>query len=225
MITAVVTNHNYERYLKQCIDSAILYCDEILVYDDGSTDGSMELLSTYGDKIKVTHQDAASGDPVWGSNLGIQEATGDYLIFLDADNWLLRRPPETGYDYTVVELSSYLEDEFIKVCAYSNWDVSTPKRCLKRFVDNHGMPFPWGGIWKTDFIKDLRWRRWRGTSYAADFRTAVDWCLQAPRVTSFHEPTVAYRKHAGQWTAVRGEPHDLWVQDVNRVAQELKAWL
>jgi len=223
-VTAVITNHDYGRYLRQCVDSALEFCDEVLVYDDGSTDDSLAILAEYGDRIRLVHRDDATGCPVWGSNLGIEQATCYHLLFLDSDNYLLRRPPETDADYTFVDLPVVKDDGTpIETWQFATWPL-TARGALKRFIQYRGMPFPWAGVWRTDFIRHLRWRRWvPETGYAADFRTAVDWCLQGPTLAHDPVPYMVFRNHEGQWSA---SPDDVLVGDavttaVNRASRLL----
>ncbi len=101
-LTAVITNHNYGQYLEQCLDSAIKFCDEVRVYDDASTDKSMDILQEYvelGVRGYFSTTGKPTGDPVWGSNMGIVQTKTTHLIFLDADNYLLSAPPQLDYDY------------------------------------------------------------------------------------------------------------------------------
>jgi hypothetical protein len=213
MLTAIVTSCNYARYLPRCLESALEFCDEVLVYDDGSTDDTLGICSRY--PVKVTHRDDATGDPVWGSNLGIKHATGDHLIFLDADNYLIAPPPVTDADYTFAPIRIVDDSErALTLWEYPTWPL-TAWECWAKFVAScnagsaadvmrtagtPGMPFPWGGVWRTEFIKPLRWRPWKTTAFAADFRTALDWCKRNPTLAYVPEPFLAFRKHDGQWS-------------------------
>lgn len=224
-ITAVITNHNYGRYLVQCIDSALTYCDEVLVYDDGSTDDSLDVLKQYGASIGVTHRHTASGDPIWGSNCGITDATSDYVIFLDADNWLINTIPQLDYDYVFANIASCDDGgNLIETLDFVTFP-RTPKECLSRFVTTIGMPYPWGGVWRREFIKDLRWRGWDGTGYAADWRTAVDWCLQAPTIGYSSDSFLSFRNHSGQWSQRTGDSEIKCHDDAVKTAQNLQIWL
>lgn len=223
-VSVVVTNHNYARFLPKCIDSALEFCDEVLVYDDGSTDDSLDVLAGYGDRIRLECNPVASGDPVWGSNLGIRDFTSTHLIFLDADNWLTRRPPETEFDYTFCDLP--ITDE--SGCVVSGWTFegwpTTAHDALHKFLSGQGMPFPWGGVWHRRFVEDKRWRRWRGTGFAADYRTAVDWCLDSPTLHYGGETFMSFRSHDGQWSG-QTEQAAICERDVIRVLDNLKQLL
>lgn len=87
----IIPIYNVEKYLRQCIDSVLaenfLDCEIILV-NDGSPDGCGEICDEYANKyshIKVIHKH--NGGLSDARNAGIKEAKGDYLIFLDSDDY------------------------------------------------------------------------------------------------------------------------------------------
>ena len=54
LVSIIVNNYNYQRFLTEAIDSALkqTYCNtEVIVVDDGSTDGSLEIIASYGRRI------------------------------------------------------------------------------------------------------------------------------------------------------------------------------
>lgn len=89
-ISIVTISFNQKKYLRQCIDSILSQteCDlEYIVVDPGSTDGSRELIESYGDKIvKVFALDKGPAD---GLNQGFKQATGDVYGFINSDDYLL----------------------------------------------------------------------------------------------------------------------------------------
>jgi glycosyltransferase involved in cell wall biosynthesis len=87
--SVVIVNYNYERYLRDAIDSALDQGDsvEVIVVDDGSTDGSADVIRSYGDRVRPVRQ-ANTGQGA-ASTAGFAVARGDVVCFLDADDLLL----------------------------------------------------------------------------------------------------------------------------------------
>ncbi|MBW3552583.1 MAG: glycosyltransferase family 2 protein [Gemmatimonadetes bacterium] len=87
-ISAILTNHNYADHLGAALDS-VLAQDydgpvEIIVVDDGSTDGSLEVLRSYGKQFAVIRQE--NRGQLLALREGMARAEGDILCFLDADD-------------------------------------------------------------------------------------------------------------------------------------------
>jgi len=90
-ISVVTPCYNAERFVGQTIQSVLdqTYQDfEIIVVDDGSTDGSPRIIEGFGDpRIRLIFQ--ANGGPAKARNTGVRAATGEFLAFLDADDLAL----------------------------------------------------------------------------------------------------------------------------------------
>ena len=88
LVSVVIPNYNYARYLQQAIDS-VLNQDytpiEVIVVDDGSTDNSSEILLSYGARIKVIKINN-SGAPT-ARNFGLMSTQGEYIAYLDSDDY------------------------------------------------------------------------------------------------------------------------------------------
>lgn len=88
LVSVIIPSYNYLKYISRCIESAQSqdYPNiELIIVDDGSTDGSFEFLQELNSKIKVIHQ-SNQGVSI-ARNRGLLEATGDYIAFLDADDY------------------------------------------------------------------------------------------------------------------------------------------
>lgn len=87
--SVIINNYNYEQFLQQAIDSALNqhYANiEVIVVDDGSTDNSRELISSYNDKvISVLKENRGQASAL---NAGFNVSQGEIIIFLDADDYL-----------------------------------------------------------------------------------------------------------------------------------------
>lgn len=101
-VSVIVAVYNEEKYLKRCLDSLIsqtLKDIEIIIVDDGSTDNTSLICDEYADMygfIRVLHQ-KNSGQGIARNN-GIQIATGDYIGFVDGDDWVREEMFEKLYD-------------------------------------------------------------------------------------------------------------------------------
>lgn len=101
MLSIIIPVYNTEQYLSACIDSVLAqtYADyELLLVDDGSTDRSGEVCDDYAlkdERIRVFHKE--NGGVSSARNLGIDNANGDWICFLDADDTLV---PDSLSTYT-----------------------------------------------------------------------------------------------------------------------------
>lgn len=88
-LSIIIPLYNCEKYIKESIDSVlnINYLNvEIIVIDDGSTDNSAEIVKQYGDEVRLYQ--VRNGGASYARNIGLKKAVGDYIMFLDADDYL-----------------------------------------------------------------------------------------------------------------------------------------
>ncbi len=91
-LSIVIPMYNTEKYIGQCIKSVLDIKgieNEIIIINDGSTDRSPEIVREYEKKsshIKVVNQENQGAS--MARNRGIEECTGDYIYFLDSDDWI-----------------------------------------------------------------------------------------------------------------------------------------
>ena len=94
MISVVVNNFNYAEFVADAIDSALAQRGaetEVIVVDDGSTDGSRDVIHSYGNRVRTRLKD--NGGQASAFNAGFRASRGEIVIFLDADDTLL---PDTA---------------------------------------------------------------------------------------------------------------------------------
>jgi|CXWL01.1.fsa_nt_gi glycosyltransferase involved in cell wall biosynthesis len=93
LVTVVIPNYNYAHYLRETIDSVLsqTYPNiEIIVVDDGSKDGSKEVLASYGSQIQAIFQQNQGVSAA--RNNGAGAGSGEFIAFLDADDaWLTEK--------------------------------------------------------------------------------------------------------------------------------------
>ena len=90
LVTVVIPTYNSEKYIKKAIDSALAQDVEleVIVVNDASTDGTLNLLAEYQKKDNFTLVENKTNLGAAASrNLGVAKAQGEYVAFLDADDW------------------------------------------------------------------------------------------------------------------------------------------
>lgn len=170
-VSIIVNNHDYERYLSAAIDSALAQTHdrtEVVVVDDGSTDGSREVIASYGDLlVPVLKPNGGQGSAF---NAGFAASSGDIVLFLDADDVL---DPQAAA--RVVEL-------------FASPDVALAMFRL-RVVDAEGRPTGHLRPRRTGVMPDGDLRRhvvrhrcfhWQPTSGLAFARSALELVLPMP---------------------------------------------
>ena len=129
----VVPVYNVEAYLKQCVNSILVqtFADyEVILVDDGSNDESSKICDEYAEKdnrIQVIHKD--NGGQALARNIGTKQASGQYLIYLDSDDYIvydtfleeLYRKAMTSFpDIICYKFQKYFDDtKEMKECNFS----------------------------------------------------------------------------------------------------------
>lgn len=120
LLSVVIPVYNNREYLRQCVESILRqqYKDlEILLIDDGSWDGSELLcdeLSLIDQRIRVIHK--SNGGAVSARKCGCQEASAEYITFVDSDDWI----NEDMYAYLMHELIENQVDIITSGFLYTN---------------------------------------------------------------------------------------------------------
>ncbi len=201
MISIIVPVYKVEPYLRQCVDSILeqTYRDiEVLLIDDGSPDNCGEICDEYGRKdqrVRVFHTDNRGLSAA--RNLGLREAQGEYIGFVDSDDWiepdmyevLLRRIQETESDITTcafwVDFITFSQTVKIPEANYKG--TESIEALLDRKISNH--------VWNKLYHKDL----FASTSFPEgcnheDIATMHRFLNEARVVATSSEPKYHYRQ-------------------------------
>jgi hypothetical protein len=105
----IISSYNYDRYLSTAINSALTQTyknKEVIVVDDGSTDGSRDIISGYGSRIVAVLKD--NGGQASAFNAGVNKSSGEVIFFLDSDDVMLMTAVEQA-------VSLFVAPDVIKV--------------------------------------------------------------------------------------------------------------
>ncbi|MCU0339392.1 MAG: glycosyltransferase family 2 protein [Spirosomaceae bacterium] len=161
VVSVIMPVYNGEKYLKEAIESVLTQTYqsiELIVINDGSADSSEEIIQSYGERIIYLCQ--ANKGVGAARNVGIQAAKGEYIAFLDQDDWY----PAERIDFLVKEAK---KNDAPVTIGYSQYVFETPE-ARQRWpqVPADGRMFVSGlgaGLFKKDvfeehgpFVEDLR---------------------------------------------------------------------
>lgn len=109
-VSVIVPVYNVEKYLKRCLDSILAAAKfatevetEIICVNDGSTDNSAAVLEAYADRVRIFHKE--NGGQGSARNLGLDNMTGDFVMFVDSDDFI---PEDAIAKFTKVAVDSGL---------------------------------------------------------------------------------------------------------------------
>lgn len=202
-VSIIIPVYNVEKYLSQCLDSVLeqTFTDlDILVIDDGSTDRSGSICDEYAAKesrIRVFHTENKGLSAA--RNYGLDRCNGDYIAFLDSDDWLENRAIEL-----LVE-SILSEDADIAVCGhYVEWEdysevgsvpdaprISTGNAIVNEYLHGIGIGVQiWNKLYRSNILYRIRFPEHR---LYEDIATTYKFLETANRLVRVPELLVHYR--------------------------------
>ena len=170
-VSVIVPVYNVERYLEQCVGSILrqtLRDLEILLVNDASTDGSLALARRFEDDPRVRVIDKPHGGLGDTRNWGVREASGEYLAFVDSDDWLeddaFERLTEAadagGADLTVFNfVRENVTDGVSRVCSLPIDPAAPREETAARVLAELIGPSPDSGAWRSVEMLGCAWRR------------------------------------------------------------------
>lgn len=234
-LSVIIPVFNCERYLKECLESVRVQTMsdfEVICVDDGSTDNTAVILDEFAaldKRFKVIHQ--ANGGQGKARNTGIDNAKGDYIAFVDADDWVDKNFLEllvTNVEakmIPVVGLAIELPNQTICRGSEEERTITGRDEILRAFVDGEvdvylkrkRFAFPGGYLWNKLFPREL----FEGVSFdevgiMEDVRMFLRLIDKGVRIKTIKAYPYHYRQHDESrvhdmsfktWK----EGHDTWV--------------
>lgn len=154
-VSIVIPAYNSENVINKCIDSILnqTYKNfEVIVVNDGSKDKTLDILNEYKEKYNnITVISKENAGQAQARNDGIKVAKGDYLMFIDADDFIEN-------DYLEIMVNKAIEtDADICISGYKNFDDDYNFVSEVKYKDHFWTRFltcvAWGKLFKMDFMK------------------------------------------------------------------------
>ena len=158
-VSVIVPVYKVEQYISKCLDSLVnqtLEDMEIIVVNDGSPDNREKIIKDYAKKYKnIKYLKKENGGLSSARNFGLKHATGEYIGFVDSDDYVDKRMYQMMYekaleasaDLVVCDLNYVYEDKEEK--AYSN--IKTDTTDIKSIMNNI-YPAAWNKLYKKELF-------------------------------------------------------------------------
>ena len=161
--TVIIPAYNASKYIKRCVLSLKnqTYKNvEIIVINDGSTDNTLEIINS----LDITVIDKENGGVSSARNMGLKIATGDYILFVDADDYVEKNYIESivniinEYNYDIIETPLVFEANIKNnIANYTEYKIEGERKSLnfsQEYFDNE-LRYVIGVFYKKELIKDL----------------------------------------------------------------------
>lgn len=205
-ISIIIPIYNVERYLRQCIDSILAqtFTDfELLLIDDGSPDGCPAICDEYAEKdarIRVFHKQ--NGGVTSARNKGLNNANGNWIIYIDGDDWIEPTYVEELYnaainneaDIAICGFRFVYEDGSSVIEHPTIWD-DNKQASLNRYIASIWTT-ACGTIQKSSLYKDNGVQSPKDLTFCEDFHLMVRLCYFANKVVSINRPLYNYRQRS-----------------------------
>lgn len=164
-LSIIVPVYNTERYLAECLDSILnqktTFTYEVICIDDGSPDGSIDILYQYEKKYPIIRVIRQLNRGFSGArNRGLDESLGKYIMFVDSDDRLgenaiqaMMKASESG-EYDIVSCGFYVFNEKGEKTKYIESEYETTEKGYDG-VSHHQCYF-WGKVYKHSFWRNIR---------------------------------------------------------------------
>ncbi|MBR6040479.1 MAG: glycosyltransferase family 2 protein [Clostridia bacterium] len=206
MISVIVPVYNVEAYLAQCLDSVLAqtYHDlEILLIDDGSTDRSGSICDAYqakDERIRVFHTDNHGLSAA--RNVGLDHASGDYILLLDSDDWI-----DENTAQILLEYAARYEADVVSCAYYCEWKnrrdikekldhpiILEGKQIMRAHIQEPYLGYvPWNKLYDKRLFSDIRYPAGRKHEDVIITHKLLE---SAERVVCIPEALFHYRKRA-----------------------------
>lgn len=203
-VSVIVPVYNASQYIGNTLNSIInqdFDSYEIIVIDDGSTDDSLAIINRTLENIEIPHRiihQENAGVSV-ARNVGIEASKGDYLVFIDADDYVTPNHLSTLYngesDFSLILYVKEDGDKLIKMDTYAE-DMITTEDFIKKEL-NMEITFNFFQLmYKSSIIKDNNIRFTPGTVYGEDTEFAHKALFHGRQIAINNEVTYHYVQHS-----------------------------
>ena len=232
LISIIIPVYNVEKYLKECLESVInqTYTNlEIILVDDGSTDGSGNICDEYkkrDTRIKVIHKE--NGGVSIARNLGLNYVNGQYIGFIDSDDYvepeycekLLKSIKENNVQCALCKFDKVYEKKNQNNTFESNYIMDANGLIMEILDVQKGFGFCTQKLWTKNALADIRYNE--NIKVGEDSLFCIESCKNIDKVFVLNEKLYHYRFNENSLVRKFDEKY---AQKYLRAMQETKKYI
>lgn len=229
LVSIILPVYHAERFLPLCLDSILQqsYPEwELIAVDDGSVDGSLEILQSYASKDRRIHVISKQNEGVSiARNIALEHLQGDYVYFVDSDDIVM--PEALAILVSVMEAShaTFVKSDFLPINEVGEQMFVNKKQVIRRRYDGKVMDsekfyrkilmnefFLWTCLFRRDIIEKNKFRFIPHCRLMEDAAFMMDYLQYSNRNIYKDACVYGYRKYEGTVSAVKKDySEDLWM--------------
>lgn len=209
-VSVIVPVYNVEKYIEKCLDSLVnqtLKNIEVIVVNDGSPDNSQKIIDKYKNEYPniIKSYIKENGGLSDARNFGITKCSGEYIAFLDSDDYvnydmyekMYNKAVSKNFDLVVCDLFYVFENSKMKECCSGYHEDLHDKQSIKKTMVDF-CPAVWNKLYKKNlFDKNVRFKK---SVWFEDVEFIYRLMVYVNSIGAVHEPLINYVQRSGSIT-------------------------
>jgi len=201
-VSIIIPAYNIEKYIEKCIKSAInqtIKDIEIIVVNDGSTDGTLEIINKFSkidNRIKIINK--KNGGVSSARNIGFEISFGEYIQYIDGDDWIEQDACEILYDFAIkndldMVVSDFYYDDRNNLLKWNDIESNkfyTNIEYLNLLLQDKSAPSIWNKFIKREIHENILFSE--KYSYGEDLSTVAKLAYQSKKIGKLDKAFIHY---------------------------------